>query len=125
MLRLRDEEEVPNSEGAAFETRKLRGLRSRSRRIDATIWIGKEGTSKALLSQIENQLKTRELVKVKIQRSALEDVEANEFAKRAASATGSTLVEVMGHTFTVYKKRENRPEQGRAKSNRNASRAVN
>jgi RNA-binding protein len=104
---LRNEEEIPNGEGAAFEKRKLRGLRSRSRRTEATIWIGNEGASEALVAQIENQLKTRELVKVKIQRSALQEVETSEFAGKLASSTASTLVEVMGHTFTLYKKREN------------------
>ena len=101
-----NKEEIPNSEGAAFEKRKLRGLRSRSRRTEATIWIGKEGASEALVSQVENQLKSRELVKVKIHRSALEEVDADDFAESVVASTDSTLVEVMGHTFTLYKKRE-------------------
>ena len=108
---MRSKKEIPNSEGAAFEKRKLRGLQSRSRRTEATIWIGKEGASEALVAQVENQLKNRELVKVKIQRSALEEVETSEFAGKLASSTGSTLVEVIGHTFTLYKKRENRAAQ--------------
>jgi RNA-binding protein YhbY len=54
---------------------------------------------------VEGQLKSRELVKVKIQRSALHEDEAEGFASKVAASTGSTLVEVMGHTFTVYKKR--------------------
>jgi RNA-binding protein len=102
-----DKEEIPYSEGADFEKRRLRGLRSRSRRIDPTIWLGKEGVSEALLSQVKNQLKTRELVKVKVQRTVLQEVETGDFAQRVAASTGSTLVEVMGHTFTLFKKREN------------------
>ena len=104
---MRSKKEIPNSEGAAFEKQRLRGLQSRSRRTEATIWIGKEGASEALITQVENQLKTRELVKVKIQRSALREVEAGEFAGKLATSTGATLVEVMGHTFTLYKKRKN------------------
>jgi len=106
MPRLRNKEEIPNSEGTPFEKRKLRGLLSRSRRTEATIWIGKEGVSERLLSQVENQLKTRELVKVKIHRSALEEVEPDVMASRVAAATNSTLVELLGHTFSLYKKRE-------------------
>jgi RNA-binding protein len=112
MLGLRNKEEIPNSEGTAFE-KKLRGLRSKSRRTEVTIWIGKEGVSEALVSQVENQLKSRELVKVKVQRSALQEVRADAFAKEVAASTGSTLVEIMGHTFTLYKKRENRAVQRR------------
>jgi putative YhbY family RNA-binding protein len=103
---LRSKEEIPNSEGTAFQKRKLRGLQSRSRDTEATIWIGKEGASEALILQVENQLKTRQLVKVKIQKSALAEVGTGDFAERVAASTGSTLVEVMGHTFTLYKKRE-------------------
>jgi len=94
----------------------LRGLLSKSRRTEATIWIGKEGASDALFSQVENQLKTRELVKVKIHKSALEGVEAKVVASRVAAATGSTLVELMGHTFSLYKKRESLPEQRNPKN---------
>jgi RNA-binding protein len=112
---LRSKEEIPNNEGTAFEKGKLRGLQLRSRRTEATIWIGKEGASEALVAQVENQLKTRELVKVKIQRSALQEVETSEFAKKLSSSTHSTLVEVMGHTFTLYKKRENPAERRKTK----------
>ena len=105
MPRMRNKEEIPNGEGATFEKQKLR-LRSRSRRTEATIWIGKEGASQALISQVERQLKSRELVKVKVHRSALENIDAVDFAKKIAASTGSTLVEVMGHTFSLYKKRE-------------------
>ncbi len=58
-----------------------------------------------MLSQVENQLKTRELVKVKIQRAALSEVETGDFAAKVAASTGSTVIEVIGHTFSVYKKR--------------------
>jgi len=99
------EEKISNSEGTPFEKKKLRALKSRSRSTEPTIWLGKEGASEALLSQVENQLKSRELIKVKIQRSALREDEANDFATKIAASTGSSLVEVMGHTFTLYKKR--------------------
>jgi putative YhbY family RNA-binding protein len=107
MLGMWGQKEISNSEGTPFEKKKLRRLKSQSRKTEPTVWIGKEGASEALVSQIENQLKSRELVKVKIQRSALSEVEASDLAAKVASSTSSTLVEVMGHTFTVYKKHEN------------------
>jgi len=107
LLGVWSKEKIPNSEGTPFEKRKLRALKSRSRMTEATVWLGKEGASEALISQVANQLKSRELVKVKIQRSALSEVEAADIAAKVASSTDSTLVEIMGHTFTVYKKRVN------------------
>jgi RNA-binding protein len=103
---LRNKEEIPNSEGTSFEKNRLRRLQSRSRKMDPTIWIGKEGASEALMKQVANQLKSRELVKVKIQKSALSGTGTADFAEKVVASTGSTLVEVMGHTFTVYKRKE-------------------
>lgn len=59
-----------------------------------------------LLKHVASQLKTRELVKVKVQKSALAEIETAVVAGRVASSTDSTLVEVMGHTFTLYKRQE-------------------
>ena len=111
MPRMRGEEKIPECEGAIFEKRKLRALLARSKRIEATIWLGKEGVSAALLSQIENQLKARELVKVKTQRSALQEVRTSDLAEKVAGFTSSTLVEIIGHTFTLYRRRESRSTQ--------------
>jgi len=99
-------EKVSDSEGTAFEKRKLRRLQARSRATDPTVWIGKDGASGELLKQVQNQLKARELVKVKIHKSALAEVETSGFAEKIASSTSSDLVEIMGHTFTLYKRRE-------------------
>jgi RNA-binding protein len=102
-----NEETVSNSEGTAFQQKKrLRRLQSRSRRLDATIWIGKDGLSQELLIQVTNQLKAHELVKLKVHKSALTDIETSQLADKVAQSTGSALIEVMGHTFTLYKRRE-------------------
>ena len=103
---MRNKEEIPNSEGTTFEKNRLRRLQSRSRKMDPTIWIGKDGASEALMKQVVNQLKVRELVKVKIQKSALSEIGTADLAEKVVTSTGSTLVEVMGHTFTVYKRKE-------------------
>ena len=55
---------------------------------------------------MRDQLESRELVKLKLQRSVLERSETVRLAEDIASSTGSTLVDVIGHTFTLYKKRE-------------------
>jgi len=57
------------------------------------------------MRQVEAQLKTRELVKLKMQKSALTETGTGAVAGKVAALTGSTLVEVMGHTFTLYKRR--------------------
>lgn len=56
-----------------------------------------------------NQLKARELTKIKVQKSALTETETTQVASKVAASTGSTLIDVMGHTFTLYKRREIKP----------------
>jgi len=70
-----------------------------------TVWIGKSGASTELLKEIEKQLAKNKMVKAKILKSALSDVEAKEFATRIAEQAGASLVEVRGHTFILYKPR--------------------
>ncbi len=108
-----NQEKISHSEGKTFEKKRLRRLQSRSRKTDPTIWVGKEGTSEKLLKHVENQLKSRTLVKVKVQKSALAETETARLAEIVAASTGSTLVEVMGHTFTLYKRRETAGDGGK------------
>jgi len=39
-------------------------------------------------------------------KSALSDTETVAVAEKVAASTGSTLIEVIGHTFALYKRRE-------------------
>jgi RNA-binding protein len=99
-------ETLSDSEGTTIEKKKLRALQSRSREMDATIWIGKEGVTDDLLKHVFNQLKVRQLVKIKVHKSALTETETMDLAQRVSHSTESILVETMGHTFTVYKRRQ-------------------
>jgi len=70
-----------------------------------TIWIGKEGATPRIVNEISRQLEKREIVKVKILKSALKDEEAKSVASKIAQQTASTLIEVRGHTLLLYKRR--------------------
>jgi putative YhbY family RNA-binding protein len=106
MPKLWSKEAISEREGTTFQKKQLRRLQAQSRRTDPTIWIGKQGPSEKLTKQVVTQLKTRELVKLKMLKSALSDTEAVAVAEKVAASTGSTLVEVIGHTFALYKRRE-------------------
>ena len=70
-----------------------------------TVWIGKNSVSQELLKEIEKQLEKREMVKIKILKSALQGDKAKQIASRIAKQTEASLVEVRGHTFMLYKRR--------------------
>jgi RNA-binding protein len=116
------EETIPHSEGTTFEKKKLRQLQLKSRHLDATIWIGKDGASEELLKQVINQLKARELVKLKVHKSALATIETTQLAEKIAESTDATLIEVMGHTLTLYKRREHM--QGKESLSKNSGRPL-
>ena len=71
-----------------------------------TIWIGKEGASAQILSEIDKQLDIREMLKIRILNTALKEEKAKAIASKAAEQTNSTLVEVRGHTFMLYRRRK-------------------
>ncbi|MDI6904839.1 MAG: YhbY family RNA-binding protein [Candidatus Bathyarchaeia archaeon] len=70
-----------------------------------TIRIGKNKVSQELLKEIEKQLEKKEMLKIKILKTALQEDEAKQIASRIAEQTEASLVEVRGHTFMLYKRR--------------------
>lgn len=68
-----------------------------------TIMVGKSGVSAELLKEISRQLDKNKMVKAKILKTALGEDDAKQLALKIADQTESTLVEVRGHTFMLYK----------------------
>lgn len=73
-----------------------------------TVWVGKEGATPKIVNEISRQLDKREIVKAKILKTALKDEETKTVAGKIAQQTNSSLIEVRGHTFLLYKRREKR-----------------
>jgi len=73
-----------------------------------TVWIGKEGATDRIMNEVNSQLEKREMIKAKILKTALKEEKAKSVATKVASQTGSTLIEVRGHTFMLYKSRKRR-----------------
>lgn len=68
-----------------------------------TVWIGKEGSTPQIMNEINRQLEQREVIKAKILQAALTKENAREVAKKIAEHTSSTIIDVRGHTFVLYK----------------------
>jgi len=71
-----------------------------------TVWVGKEGAAPKTMNEVSRQLEKREMVKVKILKSALKEDETREIASKIAQQTGSTLIDIRGHTLMLYKPRK-------------------
>jgi RNA-binding protein len=76
-----------------------------------TIWVGKEGASAQTMNEISRQLEKRKIVKVQILRGALMNESAKDIASKTAQQTGSTVIDVRGHTFVLHKPRKKRSEK--------------
>jgi RNA-binding protein len=74
-----------------------------------TIHVGKEGFTEQSAKEIDKQLDQNKMVKVKILKSALQAETAKAIATRAAEQTTSSLVEVRGHVFILYRRRKKQP----------------
>ncbi len=72
-----------------------------------TIWIGKEGLTPQLTSEVEKQLQKNKMVKIRILPAALtENNTAQSIASTCAEQTKAALVEVRGHVFILFRKRK-------------------
>jgi RNA-binding protein len=87
-------------------TKMKRHVRHKLKDEKPTIWIGKDGLTSQLSSEIEKQLNKNKMLKVKILKSALQKESARVIARRAAEHAGAALVEVRGHVFLLYRRRK-------------------
>ena len=71
-----------------------------------TVWVGKEGATPQIMNEIGRQLDQRKMVKAKILKTALQNEEARDIASKIANQTESSLIEVRGHTFILYKRKK-------------------
>lgn len=76
-----------------------------------TVWVGKEGATPQIQNEISKQLEKKKMVKVKMLKTALKDEDAKNVASKIAQQTESTLIDVRGHTFILYKSRKRKGEK--------------
>lgn len=79
-------------------------LRSEAHHLDPTVHVGHQGLSPALISSLDDALRTKELVKVKLAKQV--DVKAKDAANALALATGAEVIQVIGRTATLYREND-------------------
>lgn len=76
-------------------------LRAEAHHLSPTVHVGQHGLSPSLINSLDDALRTRELVKVKLQPRA--EVKPKDAAHALALATASDVVQVIGRTATFYR----------------------
>jgi RNA-binding protein len=76
-------------------------LRSEAHHLTPTVHIGQHGLTPALINSLDDALRTRELVKVKLGKK--DDVKPRDVANALALATKSDVIQVIGRTATLFR----------------------
>jgi RNA-binding protein len=84
-----------------------RHLRALGQRLAATLHVGREGVTEAVVAQADAQLAGHELVKVRVGESAPES--RHDTAERLAERTNAQLAQVLGRTALLYRGRADEP----------------
>lgn len=82
-------------------------LKSLANNIDTIFQVGKGGVPDTLIVQVNDALKARELIKLKVLDNSL--YSAKEAAIEIAEKTESELVQVIGNKFVLYKANPKEP----------------
>lgn len=86
--------------------RARQALKKRASSIEPTVRVGKKGITEVQVKEVLKQLEARRTVKVKVLKSALVGETVEDIAQRISSETGSRVIRIIGHTFTLYKPKE-------------------
>lgn len=84
------------------QNRFLRGL---GHGLHPFVMVGKQHLSEEVVKATEEALEKHELIKVRIQEGCLTD--RKTVATELAAETGSAVVQILGHTFLLYRPSEN------------------
>jgi len=76
-------------------------LRAECNRLKPTVHVGQEGITPSLATALDDALRTRELVKVQLNRAA--DVSAREAAATLAARVRAEVIQTIGKTATLYR----------------------
>jgi len=77
-------------------------LRTEAHHLDPTVHVGQQGLTSSLITSLDDALRTRELVKVKLR--GKDDMKPKDVANSLALATNSAVVQVIGRTATLFRK---------------------
>ena len=89
---------------AELTGKQRRYLRALGQRLTATLHVGVEGVSDAVVRQADAQLEIHELVKVRIGESAPQD--RHDTAETLAARTHAAVAQVIGRTALLYRARK-------------------
>ena len=89
-------------------------FRAQANSLEPLFQIGKGGISDALVAQVSDALRKRELIKIKVLLESAPE-SPREFADKLAAATGSEVVQVIGGSIVFYKENPDKDNEEKKK----------
>jgi RNA-binding protein len=84
-------------------------LRAEAHHLSPTVHVGQQGLTPSVIGSLDDALRTRELVKVKLGNK--DDVKPKDTANSLATATNSAVVQVIGRTATLFRDNPDIPKK--------------
>jgi RNA-binding protein len=95
----------------SLTTRQKQVLKALAHPLNPLVQIGKEGISPAIIATVKKELEHHELIKVKIGNNS--GLERHETPTLIAEASDSTVVQLIGKVFVLYKANPDKPKDQR------------
>ena len=76
-------------------------LRAEAHHLNPSVHVGQQGLTPSVIGSLDDALRTRELVKVKLGNK--DDMKPKDVANSLALATNSAVVQVIGRTATLFR----------------------
>ncbi|HLC47332.1 MAG TPA: YhbY family RNA-binding protein [Candidatus Nanoarchaeia archaeon] len=86
--------------------KRRRFLRAHFNTQDVDLRVGKSGITQGFIGELKLQLEKREIVKVKLLKSAIGESDNRKMFGELAAATGAEIIKRTGLTVTLHKKRQ-------------------
>jgi RNA-binding protein len=84
-------------------------LRAEAHHLTPLVHMGRQGATPALVQSLDDALRTHELVKVHLGRES--DVRPGDAARTLAGSCAADVVQVIGHTATLYRENPDLPRK--------------
>ncbi|MYL33398.1 ribosome assembly RNA-binding protein YhbY [Pontibacillus yanchengensis] len=85
-----------------------RFLRSKAHHLSPIFQVGKTGVTNNMVTQIDEALEKRELIKISILQNNFDN--KNEVAQELADGANAHIVQIIGNTIILYKESSNNKE---------------
>ncbi len=99
------------------------GLRAKANTLEPIIQIGKDGIGENLISQTDDALDARELIKLRVHLDTAPE-KPRELAGKLAQALGADVVQVIGGVIVLYRKADEEKIAQKRKKNTAAKTTV-